>query len=376
MPVDPLSLAMERCRALFESAPDGLLLVAAAGLIVDANERAHTMFGYGKGGLLGVPLTALMPEAARRGHGALVEGYFRDASPRVMGARPGLRGLRADGTIFPVGIALSPVELGDERFVIAAVRDLTEIERLRDDLAERDRAASLGFLAAGVAHEINNPLSFLVTNLDLAIEAVEEIAAAGGPLGEAQLRDLAESLAEAREGARRVREVVVDLLTLGTESSPDSGAVIDLLGCAQSAIRLCGAGLRQAARVEGPVGEPTATRGSAQRVVQALINLLTNAMHAVAGRPKGSARISVRVGTVDAHTAFVEVRDNGCGMDEATRLQVFEPHFTTRSGSGGLGLGLAIVRRQIEGMGGSIFVESALGEGTAFRLCLPRVVVG
>lgn len=285
-----------------------------------------------------------------------------------MGRRAELRGLRLDGSTFPVEIALGKLPLGGELLTVASVRDTTAVERLWETLAEAERHACVARLAEGVAHEINNPLTYLTINLDLVLRALR--AGASGPeaMSATRLAELACVLAEAQHGAHLVAQVTRDLHTLG---APDTGAVasVDLGRCVESAARLCGVALRRAATLVGPVGDATAL-GSEPRVIQLLLNLLTNAIRAVEDRPRDSARIEVRLGQAGAGV-FVEVADNGRGMDDAVLARAFESGFTTRPDRVGAGLGLTIARRQARTMGGDLSARSELGVGSVFRVTLP-----
>lgn len=361
-------LGPDACHALFESVPDGLLLVDDRHRIVEANAQAHALFGYAPGALFNRPLSDLVPVEARHAHADAVAGYLHRPVARSMGRRAGLRGLRADGSTFPVEIALGRLPFGDGSLTVASVRDITAVEALWANLAEAERHACVARLAEGVAHEINNPLTYLAINLELVLRALRAGASGDEALGATRLGELACVLAEAQHGAHLVAQITRDLHTLGAPDRPELTAV-DLGKCAASAVRLCGVALRRAATLVGPTGDATA-RASEPRVIQLLLNLLTNAIRAVEDQPRESARIEVRLGDAEAGV-FVEVADNGRGMDEHVLARAFQPGFTTRANRVGSGLGLSIAQRQARAMGGDISARSELGVGSVFRVTLP-----
>ncbi|MGC4001538.1 MAG: HAMP domain-containing sensor histidine kinase [Anaeromyxobacter sp.] len=220
--------------------------------------------------------------------------------------------------------------------------------------------ASMGLVAASVAHEVATPVGYALTSLRFAREELARTAPA--------LQEIEAALADAEEGAERVRRIVAEVRTFsraGAEEGPaDVARVVD------SALRLAGAELRHRARVVVEVAPVPPVRASAHHLGQVLLNLLVNAAHAIP--PGAPERNQVRVvARRDGDQVLVEVADTGGGIPPGVAERLFEPFFTTKAAGQGTGLGLAICKRLVDEAGGAISFESAPGQGTTFRLRLP-----
>jgi signal transduction histidine kinase/CheY-like chemotaxis protein len=258
----------------------------------------------------------------------------------------------------------------DLRLVEAAAEVVAAgLERKRRTLVMRrerevnNRAAAVGTLAAGLAHEINNPLTFLLGNLAI----VEEWAA--DPSGPPPA-DLAEMVEEMREGARRIERIVQDLRNFASGGSSEL-EVVDLGPVVDTTLRMARSELAPRARVEVDLGGVPAVLGSVAQLSQVLLNLLLNAAHAI---PEGSAHahtVSIVARAVD-DVVELEVRDTGRGIAEADLPRIFDPFFTTRDQGMGMGVGLAISRTILRRLGGNITARSTPGVGTSMCLRLPR----
>ncbi len=264
----------------------------------------------------------------------------------------------------------------DEVTVIS--RDVTELRTTQQQLLIAERRASVGTLAAGVAHEINNPLAFLSANVDFVAERLRSARAAAGsgagsaPPSTAQHDELLAALADAQEGARRVRDIVRDLGTFSrVDPQPEPMELQPVLEyCIQMAAnQIC----RRATLVR--CFEPTPTVcASAGPLSEVFLQLLSNAAQAI---PEGAAeRNSIRVSTRCGGDgrAVVEIADSGVGIAPEHLTRVFDPFFSTRPIGAGTGLGLAICHGIVTSLGGEIGVESRPGEGSTFRVVLPAAL--
>jgi signal transduction histidine kinase/CheY-like chemotaxis protein len=266
-----------------------------------------------------------------------------------------------------------PLTITMVRRVIADARRLAELShRLEDEVRarteERDRAetalveaerlAALGRLAAGVGHEINNPLTYL----QLAIDDVRRHADdAGVP------QEVSDAVANLEDGARRIQKVVEGLRSYSRRH--DDFSALDLRDVVRAALKVAGPQIRHVAIVETELGEVPSVLGDEARLVQALVNLLTNAAQALDGNR--DARIVVRtVASADGGATLV-VTDNGPGIPGDLLARVSEPYFTTRGGKGGLGLGLFVTRGIVDSHRGRLEFDSAAGRGTTVRISLP-----
>ncbi len=326
------------------------------------NRRQSALLQAGFGGMAFATDTGRILECSR-GFAAIFGLDQHDMVGRDLGRYlvGGLRGsgereaVHRDGHIFPVEVVLLPYdELGEQRFAVA-LRDITERRRLQAQLHQADRMATMGQLAAGVAHEINNPLAWVLGNLDMLVEQLT---------GEQRV-----AAQRAADGARRVQRIVADLRTFSRTSTPDAQSV-DLVAAVQSAVNM----VRHRVRDRGVLiedyahGVPTVD-GDETRIGQVCLNLLVNASEALPPGQRDRNRVEVRVYPADTGEAVVEVTDNGTGIAPEVRHRMFEPFFTTKEH--GTGLGLSITRSITASLGGRLEVRSEPGVGTTMRVVLP-----
>ncbi|WP_338873101.1 two-component regulator propeller domain-containing protein [Myxococcus stipitatus] len=252
----------------------------------------------------------------------------------------------------------------------ANVRTLRQTQA---QLVQAGRMAAVGQLAAGVGHEINNPLAYIVSNLE---HASEESDALARELGEARdagtrLREVGQALREALHGADRVRRIVRDLKTFSRPDDEMQGPV-ELGAVLDSAVKIAMGELRPRAKVVRDYGDVTWVEGSEARLAQVFLNLLINAAQAL---PEGRAEENeVRLVTRAGPEGWVvaEVRDTGTGIAPESLGRIFDPFYTTKPVGVGTGLGLSLCHAYVTAMGGTISVESELGRGTVFRVALRR----
>jgi signal transduction histidine kinase len=246
-------------------------------------------------------------------------------------------------------------------------------------LRHNDRMISIGTMAAGVAHEINNPLTYVMANLDFALKSMADMAAHLGALSPPspaaasllqQLRSASSALDDVVNGADRMRKIVADLGRFARPEEPARSAV-DLWESLETAIRLSSHQIKHHAVIVREPGSTPPVQANAQRLEQVFINLLVNAAQSMPdGRPQAN-RIRVVTRTDGEGRAVVEIEDTGAGISAEDQARIFDPFFTTKPVGLGTGLGLSICHRIITDAGGSIAVESKLGHGTRVRLTLP-----
>ena len=229
-------------------------------------------------------------------------------------------------------------------------RDVTERRKMLASIAEKDRLANVGMLASSIAHEVMNPLTYMLANLELAAKV------------DGERRDKA--ITSAREGATRMQQVVYDLRSLGRTGAEEL-FYVDVRTVFETALRLCGPQIGRRAKVELALGEVPGVLASESRLCQVFINLLTNASQATTTDESISIHVRTRH---EGDFVGVEIEDNGEGIAPESVSRVFEPFFTTKRE--GTGLGLSICRDIIERMGGRIDLKSTVGEGTNFTVWL------
>ncbi|MDC0742366.1 PAS domain S-box protein [Polyangium mundeleinium] len=358
-------------QAVFENAPVGIQIFGPDGLSMRMNEAhrrqlglASTTFGVGQFNALTDPLhveTGMDVCFARAYAGEIVEMHGQDVNLDVYGsAWSSSRARLVFDTI------LFPLRDGDEtRAVVAFCRDVTERRHAEARLLLADRLASLGTMAAGVAHEINNPLSFVLANLEFVAGALRAL-----PPDAATYEAATQALDEALEGARRMRAIVRDMGTFSrADGEPAERGPIDVHGVLDKAIRMTHHALRHRTRVTRAYGDVPAVLGNEPRLGQVFVNLLANAAQAMPDRPESENEIRLITRSLDRRVV-IEIVDNGVGIPLELVSRIFDPFFTTKPVGEGMGLGLSVCHSIVTALGGELSVESTPGTGSTFRVIL------
>jgi two-component system NtrC family sensor kinase len=349
--------------AILESMIDGVLLLDGEGRVRRANGAIERLLGSGP--LAGLRFDELVIPLDRDFASSLVTavdlGPIRDREVTFVAA---------DGETISLAVAGSAQRdtTGAVAGVVIVTRDDRQLKLAHAQLQLADRLATMGTVAAGVAHEINNPLAFVISNLDFAVEELE--GAASGGLDAARIGELLKALRASQAGAERVRVIVRDLKTF---SRVDQSAVANvqvnrLLDAALSMIRN---EVRHHATLVKEYGEPPPVEANEARVVQVFLNLIQNAAQAIPPGDVDNQRIRLVTGATPEGDALVEVHDTGSGITPENRRRIFDAFFTTKPVGVGTGLGLPICEKIVTSLGGRIEVESKVGEGAMFRVVLP-----
>jgi signal transduction histidine kinase len=246
---------------------------------------------------------------------------------------------------------------------VAVLRDVSVQRRHEAELIISDRMASVGALAAGVTHEINNPLAAVLANVELAIGDARSLET------NRTTERLVEELTDAQEAANRVREIVRDL-KLFSRSEEERQGPVDAREVLESALRMAWNEIRHRARLIRSFEDVPLVYGNDARLGQVFLNLLVNAAHAIPDGRAESNEIRVVLRRV-GERVLVEISDTGTGMSEEVLRQVFTPFFTTKPLGVGTGVGLPVCQRIVSALGGQISAESRLGAGSTFRVLLP-----
>jgi len=262
---------------------------------------------------------------------------------------------------------------------------LQQLKDTQQQLVHSEKFAVLGQTAATIAHEINNPASYIQVNLEELGHTAELVAKICRLLDDgagaediqawrddtgfdASVAEMSAMVIESQGGLGRILTIVRDLRSFAR--SGESLAEVQLVDVTDRALRIMGTEIRHRARVEVARREPVSLRADEGRLLQVMINLVSNALHSFGPRPAAENLLEVSVWREDARACFT-LRDNGCGIPAAIRDKIFEPFFTTKPIGEGTGLGLGICRSIVEQHGGSIGVESEPGAGSQFRIELP-----
>jgi signal transduction histidine kinase len=250
-------------------------------------------------------------------------------------------------------------------------QNLRKLRETQEQLLHAGRMAAVGTLAAGVAHEINNPLTFVMNNLGFIREQLDSLFNVQNvPPG--QTREIKQALEDIADGAERVRVIVRDLRIM-SRPQPEQRVPVDVNGALETAVGFAANELRHRARVVWCLGEIPAVPANEARLGQVFLNLVVNAAQAL---PEGEPdRNEIRVTTrLEGGQVVVEVTDNGVGIPREHLPRLFDPFFTTKPAGKGTGLGLSICHAIVSSLGGRIAVDSAVGLGSTFRVVLPAGV--
>ncbi|MCR9160214.1 MAG: response regulator [Nannocystaceae bacterium] len=349
---------------VIERSPLGVV-AERAGVIVYANAAAGRTFGTSPRALCGTAMVDLaQPEyrhvVARR------SARFERTQVPPPAMEMDLR--RVDGGVCVVRCipATSAVYQG-QRALFTILEDITQQRQLQASLQQADRLASVGSMAAGVAHEINNPLAYAITNLELMQEALQ---AAGDRVDPALRKRLSQIIVDALDGSERVRRIVGDLKRFSRTEEDEPDRAVDVHGVLDVAVDISRSEIKHRACLVRAFDEVPAIRGNEGRLTQVFVNLLVNAAHAIT-EDKEDGRIELSTTVGDEGTVDIVVRDNGEGIPSEIIDRIFDPFFTTKPQGMGTGLGLSICHGIVTKLGGRLAVQSKMGEGTEVTVSLP-----
>ncbi len=349
----PQGVTAEVLRAL----PDGVVSLSVDGLIRSANNRFASLVGVAPESLIGRHIGRHLPAE-----------LFADPTP--------LQDIEcvltnADGHPVDAAVSVSLREtLGATTSILVIVRDQREVAALRKRLLVSGRMAAVGELAAGIAHELNNPIAYVRSNLAVLRDNTEQVEKELRTLPHwNQLEELAADceniIDESLEGIDRAAAIVRDVREFSHTSNSATGPT-DLSDVIAKSVRVARLQIRKQISVAVDVPEIPFVPGNGQRLLQVLVNLLVNAGHAI--EDTGTIQVSAET---DAGGVTIRIRDSGCGIPPQYLERIFDPFFTTKPVGVGTGLGLAIAFGIIEEHDGRIEVESDVGEGTQVSLWLP-----
>ena len=349
----------DKLRAVLEGMVDGLITIDEEGLIQSFNRSAERMFGYVASEVIGRNVKLLMPEAHSRQHDAYIREFIRTRQARIIGIGREVEGLRKDGTVFPLSLAVSEAWAGGERLFVGNIRDLTHERRLREELYQAEKFSSIGELVAGIAHEIGGPLSVISGSAEFLREGIEE--------ADPRRKDVEGIIRECEAVAHLMRRLLDFSRPARIELQP-----VDLNESLRNIFSLVRKQIskdRVDVKLDLQVNLPR-IMGDPNHLEQVFMNMVLNARNAM---PRGgtltiSSYVSDAVREDGRRCVCVEFEDTGEGIPKENLERIFEPYFTTRKPGKGTGLGLAICRRIVNDHQGAIHVRSELEKGTAFTV--------
>ncbi len=363
--IEDMRTKLAEYRALLDAAVDGIIAIDHDGRVVEFNPAAQHLFGYSAEEVMGKDVSVLMPEPDRSQHAQYVEHYLETGEERIIGIGREVTARRKDGTTFPIHLS---VGASNGRF-IGVVRDLSAVKaaeaegrRLKDRLAEVDRFSLMGEMAAGLAHEINQPLSAIATYA----QAGERFMAQD----DVDMQALEETCHKISDQALRAGQIIQNLRSFVSkqevrEDRLDINEVVDnVLNLIEADARAEGIPLT----TEYAPDLPPVT-GDAVQLQQVLLNLTRNAVDSMRAGLHKEQGIRIRTGRIDNQTVRVVVIDHGHGVPPQLAGSIFHPFVTTKRE--GLGVGLAVSRTIVQAHGGELYYRANPEGGSIFGFSLP-----
>jgi two-component system cell cycle sensor histidine kinase/response regulator CckA len=360
---------------------DAVIAADRDGIVTLVNPMASALLGVDREELVGLALRRVYRTIDERTREPLEDPSLATARlNRTLRPLDRTALVTAHGEV-PIEESVAPIldENGETLGVAVVFRDATEARRHKERVALIDRLNSLGTLAAGVAHEINNPLTYVMGNaavIEQRLDALRRVLELGvAPPGvisgslETNLHEMATGMAEIQDGAMRIRKIVNDLKIF---SHPDPGPEIaDPLTAIRWALRVTDVLIRRRARLETRLEPVPRVPCDDVRLGQVFLNLIMNAAQAIPEGDPNAHRVTVSVAPEPDGRVAVVVADTGTGMTPEIERRIFEPFFTTKPFGTGTGLGLSVTHGIVRSMGGEIRVKSEPGAGSTFRVILP-----
>jgi two-component system sensor kinase FixL len=356
-------------QAILDAAVDGVVLSDHRGLIQAFNRSAERLFGYTAAEVIGRNVDILMGDADRAQHDGHIARYLQSGVPHIIGRGREVMAQRKGGISFPIFLSVGVLPQGKTPQFLGFIRDLTperealsKQQELRERLIAVSRLAMVGEIAAGIAHEVNQPLA-AITNYAWACQ---RLLAAGAP----DISEVRSALQEIGSQAARAAEIIRRLRRLARGPDMQREAVSVNAMVSELAELARSEAAHYEVRYELDLGAdlpPLNIDGG--QIQQALLNLLWNAVHALAGSDARPRSVRIRTRVTDERHIEIEVCDNGPGVPTALAPRLFEPFFTTKEH--GTGLGLPISRTIAEAHQGTLTYRANTPRGACFVMRLP-----
>ncbi|MFO0826690.1 MAG: two-component regulator propeller domain-containing protein [Phycisphaerales bacterium] len=363
-----------RARLIVEAAPNSMIMVGADGSILLANAQASRDFGYSCEELIGRPVETLLPDRFRAAHPGNKKSYFSHPTAPPMGAGRELFGRHRSGAEFPIEIGLSPIRTADGVFVLASIVNISERKRVeleslrqRNELAHLSRVAMLGELSGSLAHELNQPLTAILSNA----QALQRFAAQNA-IDQDEVNEILDDIVS---GGKRASEVIHRLRRLLKKGDVQRQS-LDLSEVVRDGLKLLRSDLiNHGVQLETELvdGLPLVS-GDRIQLQQVLVNLMMNGCDAMADRPANERVLRVRCAAGDEGCVRASVADSGTGIAPENLERVFESFYTTKPH--GMGLGLAVCRTIIHAHDGRLWATNGPTGGACFHFELPPAAKG
>jgi len=368
-----LSAREAHLRSILDAVPDATVVIDEKGTIQSFSAAAERLFGHRQAAVIGRNVSMLMPTPYREEHDRYLTRYLTTGEKRIIGTDRAVIGQRADGSTFPMKLAVGEMQSGEGRFFTGFIRDLTErqetehqLQELQTELARLSRLTAMGEMASTLAHEINQPLSAISNYLQGCSRLLEPVEHPNAPKIRGALAETIKQTLRAGHIIRQLREFVA---RGETEKRPENisklveeASALALVGAKEEGIKTL---FRFASHTDAVLVEKV-------QIQQVLLNLMRNATEAMQGCDR--KELLVTTSAPDDEKVTVSVADTGSGLSEEIAERLFQPFVTTKPA--GMGVGLSISKRIIEAHGGEMWAEPNEGGGTVFRFTLQSAPEG
>jgi PAS domain S-box-containing protein len=350
----------EKFRSVAETASDAIITINGKGNIVLWNQAAETIFGYPAQEVIGKPLAVIMPQRFQDIHEKATKRVVSTGEKKLAGKTIEVSALRKDGSEFPLELAVAVWKSGEEIYSTAIARDISERRKVEQQLHQAGRLAAVGELAAGVAHELNNPLT--------AIKGFAQFLTARKDLDETIRKDLDTIYRESQRAAK----ITQNLLSFARKHEPEkhpisiNDVIENILEMQDHLMKINNIELEVELAPDLPK-----TMADFHQMQQVFVNIVNNAEQAMV-EANGKGRLLVKTQR-SGKMVQITFADNGPGISEENLKRIFDPFFTTKEVGKGTGLGLSICYGLVEAHGGRIYAKSKLGQGATFVVELPIV---
>ena len=358
-------------KALLDAAVDAIIVIDHRGRIETFNSAAEVIFGFSAQEVLGKNVSLLMPEPYKSEHDDYLDNYLNTGNAKIIGFGREVQGKRQNGSVFPIGLSVGEISTDDQPKFVGIIRDITErkrseeeIHQIRERLSQFGRLSTLGEMAAGLAHELNQPLTAIATYTQACQRLIES--------GQSDDDEILATLKKCDSQAQRAGDVIrrlrqfVQKKELGPQEVSCDDLIRDLAALAEVDARNNGIPLT----IDVAAGLPEIMVDAVQ-IQQVILNLIRNGIDAMMNMDHYDEGISVSVTKFENDQIKIAVTDHGSGITKEDEKKIFQPFFTTKSS--GLGLGLAICQSIVASHGGVLSFTKNPSGGTTFHFTLPVI---
>jgi two-component system cell cycle sensor histidine kinase/response regulator CckA len=364
----------QKYRSLMEHANDAIFVIDAHGTTLEINRQTEQLLGRPASAIVGRPFHEFVISGERDYASVQFQKILEDGQATIRD----LRLDRQDATFVCADFSASLVHTEGRQIVLAIARDMTERNRLQHQVLQNEKLVTVGTLAAGIAHEINNPTAVVLANMGVIRAYADDVAAMlaegggldRGPELERATAELDEVIHDCTHAAERIRDIVRDLKGFAHIGEGDVG-LVNINERLDATLRMASNEVRYRARIEKDFGgDLPAIVASPGKLGQVFLNLIVNATQAIDEGKIEENKITITTRFEDGRIR-VSVRDTGKGIPQEILFKIFDPFFTTKPVGAGTGLGLSICQDIVKKHNGEIRVESEIGRGTTFSVYLP-----